>query len=157
MRKSAKIFLFSFLFACMSLFSLVPMGNGSVDFKRNIIPILKTKPEFGNYILQSFKFYGDPMGNRMGESFSPILSGGRIGPYDLEVSWRSGSVEVFFVLVINTRIYFYGNDGNEIKDGNYIKSTKYFEVLDSIEIFPAEGEFMGRKTGGQVYSTDLLK
>ncbi len=153
MRKVLLLIVLTFV----SVFAAVPRGNGSVSFNDYIIPILKSRPDFGRYILGTFKFYGDPMGNLMGNTFSPALSGGRIGPYDMWASWNGNTGEIPVVLVINTKINFYDKNNTKIKKGDFKKAVRFSETLDSIEVYPTEDKFLKKSIDGQIYSLELLE
>ena len=109
-------------------------AEGSVFFEKDIVPILKTRPEFYRFIIANFKLSDDPYGIRISNEASPALGGARIGPYTVGATWHSPKGDVPIKLIINTKIKFYNKKGREIDDIK--RAVRYTETLDSIELEP---------------------
>ena len=125
----------------VAAFSFIPAqvwAEGSVGFEEDVLPILKFRPFFEKFILETFKmrYNGNGWGVRIGNEAIPHLGGARIGPYKFQATWRDSNGDIPITLTINTNIKFFNRVGREIKDGNLVRAYSRKETLYSIEIGP---------------------
>jgi len=85
---------------------LVPVvhAEGSVSFKDDIVPILKSRPAFKDFILQTFSVTDTGWGIRIDSPTMPHMRGTRIGPYKFQAIWHGPHGDAPVTLVIDTKI-----------------------------------------------------
>lgn len=81
-------------------------SEGSVGFKEELLPLFRSKPMLGRFVLATFEVTGSPMGVRISEETIPALSGTRVGSYRVPVTWHEDGKPRAAVLTINTTQVF---------------------------------------------------
>jgi hypothetical protein len=142
------------LLCAWSVRALPLEGTGSVDFRKTIIPLLDTRPEFKMFLLCNLQIVSDPMGTRIGDVAIPRLGGSVTGPYSMWVNWSGSGNSVKAVLVINTSIKYYDASGKPVENGNYLRAVSYKEEFESIEIEPADIGQLSMEPGGLKFLPD---
>jgi hypothetical protein len=124
------------VFSLFALLTATVYAEGSVGFQENVISIIKTRPIFEKFILNTFqmKYRGNGWGIRISNETMPHLGGARIGPYTFDATWRGPNGTASVTLVVNTRIKFFDRIGREIKNGYLISAYSFKETLDTIEV-----------------------
>ena len=120
------------LLVCCSAFA---SAEGSVSFKADILPLMKDRPEFKAYILNSFKINDTGWGTRIDGPAMPDMGGARMGPYSFKATYNNGKSQVPVELVIDTDIKFFDKDGH-VLDGDLTQTVKLVETLSGIEVNP---------------------
>lgn len=88
---------------------LVPTAyaEGAVSFNDNIVPMLKDRPQFKEFILQSFSVADTGWGVRIDSPTMPHMGGARMGPYRFQAIWHSPHGGTPITLVIDTKTEFF--------------------------------------------------
>jgi hypothetical protein len=118
------------------IFLFVPalaFGDGSVSFKKDILPILQKQPLVAQFVIESFTVVGDPEGVRIGGNVVPGLGGARIGPYTMNVIWHSQKGDVPAELTINTSNSFFDKDGHQLTSDLH-SATRVTQDFDSFTL-----------------------
>jgi hypothetical protein len=117
---------------------LTAYADGSVSFHGDIIPMLKTRAQFEQFITEGFSVTDTGWGTRVDSATMPHMGGARTGPYNFQAVWHSPRSDVPVTLIIDTKIRFLDKHGNEIMGGDLRETRSVGETLDSIEIEPSE-------------------
>lgn len=117
---------------------VVPLvyADGSVSFASNIVPMMKGRPVFEQFITQSFLIKDTGWGVRINSPTMPHMGGARMGPYRFNAVWHSPKGDVPVTLIIDTKIQFFDARHREITGSDLRKTTSITETLDSIEVEP---------------------
>lgn len=107
-----------------------------MSFHAQVLPMIKTRPEFARFLLETFKISDDGLGTRISDQAMPHLGGARIGPYAFQATWHGANGDVPVTLIIDTDIKFFDRAGREIKDGRLKKAVGFQESFSSLEIEP---------------------
>lgn len=120
---------------------MVPFAHadGSVSFVSDIIPMMKSRPIFEQFITQSFSITDTGWGVRIDSSTIPHMGGTRIGPYRFYAVWHSPKGDVPVTLIIDTKTQFFDARHHEITGDDLRRATAVTETLDSIEIEQPKG------------------
>lgn len=115
-------------------------ADGTVNFENQILPIIKQRPFFAEFLLKTFEFEESAIGVTIGSNVSPKLGLVRIGPYrvcaKLRVTTQSNSCAM--QVVIDTDTHFFDKNGKEVDDPVFAQSVK--EDFYAIEINPPPGQ-----------------
>ncbi|WP_156967151.1 hypothetical protein [Paraburkholderia ferrariae] len=111
-------------------------ADGSISFNEKIIPIINDRPQFRDFILQSFSVTDTGWGVRINSSTMPHMGGARMGPYRFQAIWHSPAGDTPVTLVIDTEIKFFDKNHRQITGDDLRGVTSITETLDSIEIDP---------------------
>lgn len=117
-----------------TLSSMLAQAEGTVSFLSDIVPVMKTRPSFENFITQSFSVVDAGWGVRINSPTMPHMGGARMGPYRFNAIWHSKKGDVPVTLLINTRTQFFDDRHKEIMGDDLRKATFIKETLDSIEV-----------------------
>jgi hypothetical protein len=136
MNANPPCFLRSVALVFFALLGATAHAEGSVGFQEDIVPILKTKPVFMKFILDTFqiKHRGNGWGIRIGNEAMPHLGGVRIGPYTFDATWHGPDGDTPITLVVNTNTKFFNRAGREIIDDSLAQAYSIKEALESIEV-----------------------
>jgi len=107
-----------------------------VSFAADILPLIKARPTFEKFIIDTFKITDTGWGIRIDNEAMPRLGGARIGPYEFQAIWHSGQGDIPVTLVIDTDIKFFDVKGREITNGQLRNTARFKETFSSIEIEP---------------------
>ncbi|HEY2021548.1 hypothetical protein [Paraburkholderia sp.] len=121
---------------------LVPTAyaEGSISFIDNILPMLKERPQFKDFIAQSFSVTDTGWGIRIDSPTMPHMSGARMGPYRFQAIWHSPHGDTPVTLVIDTKTEFFDSHRRQITGSDLRGATSISETLDSIEVEPPEAQ-----------------
>jgi len=111
-------------------------ADGTVSFRAHIQPMIKARPEFEKFLLETFKISDDGLGTRISDQAMPHLGGARMGPYAFQATWRGANGDVPVTLIIDTDIKFFDGAGREIKSGRLKQAVSFQEIFNSVEIEP---------------------
>jgi hypothetical protein len=111
-------------------------ADGSVSFRDNIEPMFKDRPQFKQFIEESFSINDTGWGTRINSPTMPNMGGARMGPYRFQATWHSHHGDVPVTLVVDTKIQFFDSRHREIQGGDLRATRSISETLDSIEIDP---------------------
>ncbi|WP_143808852.1 hypothetical protein [Paraburkholderia susongensis] len=114
-------------------------ADGSVSFALDIIPMMKGRPIFEQFIAQSFSITDTGWGIRIDSPTIPHMGGARIGPYRFNAIWHSPKGDVPVTLIIDTKTQFFDAHHREITGDDLREATSITETLDSIEIESPKG------------------
>ncbi|MGF6371231.1 hypothetical protein OKW40_003981 [Paraburkholderia sp. RAU6.4a] len=119
---------------------LVPTvyADGSISFNDYIVPMLKDRPQFKEFILQSFSVTDTGWGIRINSPTMPHMGGARMGPYRFQAIWHSPRGDTPVTLVIDTKTEFFDRHRRQITGSDLRGTTSITETLDSIEVEPAQ-------------------
>ncbi|MGF6541334.1 hypothetical protein [Paraburkholderia youngii] len=119
---------------------LIPAAyaDGSVSFHGDIIPMLKERAQFEQFISEDFTVTDTGWGTRIDSATMPHMGGARMGPYKFQAAWHSPHGDVPVTLIIDTKIRFLDRYGHEIMGGDLRETRSVSETFDSIEIEPPE-------------------
>jgi hypothetical protein len=120
-------------------------ADGSVSFEVDVVPILKSRPLFAQFIQQTFSVADAGWAVRIGGPTMPKMRGARIGPYRFQATWHAPQGDTPVTLVIDTKARFFDEHHREILGGDLRKATSIAETLNSIEIEPPRSD--GNETG----------
>lgn len=128
----------SAIFLTMVSYGQSCLADGTVDFQQRVLPIIKQRPFFADFLLQTFEFESSAVGVTIGGNVSPQLGLARIGPYHVCAKRRgdaqSGSCAM--VVVIDTDVHFRDKSGKEVDDPAHAQSVT--EDFYAIEVNPPE-------------------
>ncbi|MGF6939731.1 hypothetical protein OKW41_008893 [Paraburkholderia sp. UCT70] len=121
---------------------LVPTAyaEGSVSFNDNIVPMLNNRPQFKEFILQSFSVTDTGWGVRIDSLTMPQMGGARMGPYRFQAIWHSPHGGTPITLVIDTKTEFFDSHRQQITGSDLRETTSITETLDSIGVEPPEAQ-----------------
>ena len=111
-------------------------ADGSVSFAEDVLPLIKTRPKFEEFIRDTFHITDTGWGVRIGNEAMPHLGGARMGPYEFQAVWHSRHGDVPVTLVVDTDIKFFDRKGREIRNGQLKNAINFKEMFTSIEIEP---------------------
>jgi hypothetical protein len=124
----------------LALVCALAHADGSVSFKEDVLPLMKTRPAFQAYILSTFTIEDNGLGKRIGGPVMPQMTGARIGPYSFRATYKNGAQVIPVELVIDTDIQFFDKHDHLLKatpgKGDLTKTVKIVETLSGIEINP---------------------
>ncbi|CAM2173737.1 conserved hypothetical protein [Paraburkholderia sacchari] len=124
----------------MAFFSSIALADGSVSYSELIVPMFKDRPQFGDFIKQSFTVTDTGWGIRINSPTMPHMGGVRMGPYRFQATWHSPKGDVPVTLVIDTKAQFFDSRHREIVGADLRKTISITETLDSIEIEPPQAQ-----------------
>lgn len=130
---------FATLVVISSLLGLVvapALAEGTVSFHAQVLPVIKTRPEFARFLIEMFKISDDGLGTRISDQAMPHLGGARIGPYAFQAAWHGANGDIPVTLIIDTDIKFFDRAGREIKNGRLKQAVRFQESFSSLEIEP---------------------
>ncbi|MBC8746685.1 hypothetical protein OKW43_003360 [Paraburkholderia sp. WC7.3g] len=121
---------------------LVPIAyaEGAISFTDNIMPMLKDRPQFKEFILQSFSVTDTGWGVRVDSLTMPHMGGARMGPYRFQAIWHSPQGDTPVTLVIDTKTEFFDSHRRQITGSDLRRTTSITETLDCIEVEPPEAQ-----------------
>ncbi|MBC8736777.1 hypothetical protein F6X40_08115 [Paraburkholderia sp. UCT31] len=121
---------------------LVPTAyaEGAVSFNDNIVPMLKDRPQFKEFILQSFSVADTGWGVRIDSPTMPHMGGARMGPYRFQAIWHSPHGGTPITLVIDTKTEFFDSHRRQITGSDLRETTSITETLESIGVEPPEAQ-----------------
>jgi hypothetical protein len=123
-----------------TLWASVAHADGSVSFRENIEPMLKDRPQFEQFIVQSFSITDTGWGIRIDSPTMPHMGGARMGPYRFRAMWHGPHGDIPVTLVIDTKTRFFDSQRKEIKGDDLRDTRSITETLDSIEIEPPDAQ-----------------
>ena len=107
-----------------------------MSFHAQVLPMIKTRPEFARFLLETFEISDDGLGTRISDQAMPHLGGARIGPYAFQATWHGAKGDIPVTLIIGTDIKFFDRAGREIKNGRLNQAARFQEGFSSLEIEP---------------------
>ncbi|WP_243050497.1 hypothetical protein [Dyella sp. RRB7] len=122
------------------ILSLTCAGNcfadGTVDFQKQVLPIINQRPFFSEFLLKTFEFDNSAIGVTIGSNVSEKLGLERIGPYRVCARLRGSdqSKSCGMQIVIDTDPHFFDKSGKEIDGPEGAQSVK--EDFFAIEVNP---------------------
>lgn len=123
----------SAIFIAMMSCGEICLADGTVDFQKQVLPIIKQRPFFADFLLQTFEFERTASGVTIGNNVSPQLGMTRIGPYQVCAKRRgdSESSSCAMVVVIDTEPHFLDKNGKEVDDpANAQSVTEDFYAIE---------------------------
>ncbi|MFT4065767.1 hypothetical protein [Paraburkholderia sp.] len=115
-------------------------AEGAISFNDNIVPMLKDRQQFKEFISQSFSVTDTGWGVRIDSPTMPHMGGVRMGPYRFQAIWHSPHGDTPVTLVIDTKTEFFDSHRRKINGSDLRGATSITETLDSIEIEPPEAQ-----------------
>jgi len=137
---TGKYFLHVMLAGCLGVGEIpFAYADGSVSFTSDVIPMMKNRPIFEQFITQSFSITDTGWGIRINSPTMPHMGGARMGPYRFNAIWHSQKGDVPVTLIIDTKTQFFDTHHREIIGGDLRKTTSITETVDSIEVESPKG------------------
>jgi hypothetical protein len=128
--------LFWAIFLSLTSYGSSCFADGTIDFEKQVLPLIKQRPFFAQFLLQTFQFEKDAIGVTIGADVNPKLALARIGPYQVCARLRSapGSDSCSIQVVIDTDAHFFDENGKEVDGPGGAQTVK--EDLYAIEVNP---------------------
>ena len=120
----------------LNLIAAPARADGSVSFVADVLPLIKARPNFEEFIRSTFHITDTGWGVRIGNEVMPHLGGARMGPYEFQAVWHSRHGDVPVTLVVDTDIKFFDRKGREIRNGQLKNAANLKETFSAIEIEP---------------------
>jgi hypothetical protein len=132
-------------------FLITPLAHadGSVSFGADVVPILKERPLFEQFIQRTFSVTDAGWAVRIDGPTMPKMAGARMGPYRFQSIWHAPQGDTPVTLVIDTKARFFDEHHREILGDDLRKTALITETLDSIEVEPprSDGGDAGTRSG----------
>jgi hypothetical protein len=148
----------AFLVIASMLITPIAHADGSVSFKADVVPILKSRPLFEQFTQRTFSITDAGWAVRIDGPTMPKMGGARMGPYRFQAIWHDAQGDKPVTLVIDTKARFFDEHHREISGDDLRRTASIVETLDGIEIEPPRHSvrLRGRRFGcGRVASENV--
>jgi hypothetical protein len=121
--------------ACQAALASNCFAGGTVDFNEYVVPLIKQRPFFYEFLIGIFEFDKSAFATTIGGNINSDLAGYRIGPYTVCAKIRGTSGSCNMDVVIDTNTHFFDASGKELDGPEGARTVK--EDFYAIEVNPA--------------------